>query len=86
MAQILGQNRIALLDGSRGDEQVIERRHVSFRRLLALYLFHQVARLERNGMEGHQVDQLLDVLAAALADLRRPGAVDPMHQFGHRDR
>jgi hypothetical protein len=36
-----------LLDGSRGDRQIIERQHVSFGRLLALDLSHQVTRLER---------------------------------------
>ncbi|MGB7763275.1 MAG: hypothetical protein WBL61_25795 [Bryobacteraceae bacterium] len=85
MAQILGQNGIALLDGGSGDEQVVERQHVPFCRFLAFDLAHQVSRLKRDGMEGHQVDQFLDVSATTLAGLLRLGAIDPVRQFGHRD-
>lgn len=52
----------------------------------SLDLPHQVGGLERDGMKRHQVDQFLDVVAAALAGLRCRGAVDPVHQLGHRDR
>lgn len=86
VTEVLGQNSIALLDGSRGDQQIVKRQDVSFRRLLAFDLSDQVSGLKRDGMERNQVDQFLDVLAAALARLRRPGPVDAMHQFGHRDR
>ena len=79
VTEVLGQNSIALLDGSRGDQQVIKRQDVSLRRLLAFDLSDQVCGLERDGMEGNQVDQFLDVLAAALARFRRPGPVDAMH-------
>jgi len=64
----------------------LARQHVSPRRLLTLDLPNQVGRLKRDGMKRQQLYQLVDVFAAALAHLRRPGAVDAMHQLGYRDR
>lgn len=66
MAKVAGEHRIALLDCSDGDHQIVEAQHVSFGRLLALDLSHKPC-----GLIGHRVDwnkayQLLNVLAPTL--------------------
>jgi len=60
VAQIFRQDGIALLGGSRGDQQIVERQHIPFRRFLAFDLPNQVSPLECDRMEGHQLDQLVD--------------------------
>jgi hypothetical protein len=51
--------------------------------LLAADFSHQFAGRVRHGMHRHVAFELVDKIPPALAEFRRGGAVDTMHQVGN---
>jgi hypothetical protein len=86
VAQVHSQYGVALLDGSHSDHEVVEGQHVSSVRFLPIDLSQQPSCPIRHWMDRHKAHQLLDVLSSALRCFRRPGPVNSMDEFGHRDR
>src|SRR5258708_28853192 len=82
MADVAGENRVALLDGGSSYHQVVKGQRVSFRRLRAFDLAHKPCGAISHRMNWHQADQFFDIFAAPLACCWRVRTIDSMDEFG----
>ncbi len=82
MTDIASEHRETLFDGGSANHEVVERKQVPPRRLLALNLANKPRSVFRKRVDRNQPHEFFNVLTAALAHLRRLRAVDPMDKFG----